>query len=56
VKVCPATEIVALRAAPALAATLYSREPSPLPDPPEVMVSQLVFSVAVHAHPDPAVT
>jgi hypothetical protein len=28
----------------------------PLPDPPDVIVSQLAFSVAVHAQPDPAVT
>lgn len=28
----------------------------PFPDPPELMVSQLPFAVAVHAHPAPAVT
>ena len=28
----------------------------PLPDPPDVIVSQLAFSVAVHAQPEPAVT
>lgn len=55
-KVVPATVIVALRAAPALPATRYSIEPSPLPDPPDVMVSQLASSVAAHAHAGPAVT
>ena len=30
--------------------------PSPLPDAPDVTVSQLVFSVAVHAQSRPAVT
>ena len=54
--VFPATVMVALRAAPPFAATRYSTEPLPLPDSPDVMVSQLAFPVAVHAQPDPAVT
>ena len=56
VNVFPAAMMVALRAAPAFTATRYSTKPSPLPDPPDVIVSQLAFSVAVHAQPDPAVT
>jgi hypothetical protein len=56
VNVFPATVIVALRAGPAFAATRYSIEPSPLPDPPDVMVSQLASPVATHAQSDPVVT
>jgi hypothetical protein len=56
VNVCPAAVIVPLRAAPAFTATRYSIVPSPLPDWPDVMVSQSAFWVAAHAHPDPAVT
>jgi hypothetical protein len=48
--------MVALRAAPVFAATRYSTEPLPLPDAPDVIVSQLAFPVAVQAQPDPAVT
>jgi hypothetical protein len=56
VNVFPAAMMVALRAAPAFTSTRYSTEPSPLPDPPDAMVSQLAFAVAVHAQSDPAVT
>jgi hypothetical protein len=48
--------MVALRAVPAFAATRYSTEPLPLPDPPDEIVSQLALPVAVHVQPDPAVT
>lgn len=54
--VLPATVIVAFRAAPLFAATRYSIRPLPLPDVPDVIVSQLVFSIAVHAQPEPAMT
>jgi hypothetical protein len=56
VNVCPATTMVAVRAAPVFAATRYSSTPSPLPDPPDPIVSQLAVAAAVHAHSDPAVT
>ena len=54
--VFPATVMVALRAAPPFGATRYSTEPLPLPDSPDVIVSQLALPVAVQAQPDPAVT
>ena len=54
--VLPATAIVAVRAAPLFTATRYSTEPSPLPDAPDVTVSQLASAAAVHAQSGPAVT
>ena len=54
--VLPATAIVAVRAAPLFAATRYSTEPSPLPEAPDVTVSQLASAAAVHAQSGPAVT
>jgi len=48
--------MVVFRAAPAFASTRYSTGPLPVPDPPDVIPSQLAFSVAVHTQPDPAVT
>jgi hypothetical protein len=55
VKVFPAAVIVSLRAAPPFAETRYSTLPLPLPDAPDAIVSQLEFSLAVHAQPAPAV-
>jgi hypothetical protein len=57
VKVRPAIVMVPVRAAvAALAAAAYPTEPGPVPDPPEVTVSQLAFEAAVQAQPVPAVT
>jgi hypothetical protein len=56
VTVLPATAIVAVRAAPPFTATRYSTEPSPLPEAPDVTVSQLASAAAVHAQSGPAAT
>jgi hypothetical protein len=56
VNVLPATMMVPLRLVPELASTRYSTDPLPLPDAPDVMVSQLVAAAAVQVQPDPATT
>ena len=54
-KLTPPIVIVPVReAAPKLLATEYDTAPFPMPELPEVMVSQLSLLVAVHPHP-PAV-
>ena len=52
----PATASVAVRAAPALAATAKLIVPFPVPDAPAEMVTNAALLVAVHAQPVPAVT
>jgi hypothetical protein len=54
VKFVPATVIVAVRAAPLLAATV--KVAVPLPDPPAETVTKAAELVAVQAQPVPAVT
>jgi hypothetical protein len=56
VKVLPAAVMVAVLAEPELAATRYVTDPFPEPEAPDVIVSQLLVTLAVHAHPAPAVT
>ena len=57
VNVRPAIVIVPVRdAVAALAAAEYPTEPDPVPDAPDVTVSQLAFDAAVHVQPVPAVT
>jgi hypothetical protein len=56
VKVCPASEIVPLRAVPLLAATLNPTDPLPVPDVPDVTLIHGTPLVAVHAQPAPAIT
>ena len=57
VKVRPAMVIVPVRAAvAAFAAAEYPTDPDPVPDAPDVTVSQLAFDAAVHVQPVPAVT
>lgn len=55
VKVCPATVIVPVRAAPVLGATLYDTVPAP-PSPPLVAVIHESLLVADQLHPAGAVT
>ena len=55
--VCPATVIVPVReAADALAATEKVTVPSPVPDPPVLIVMNGELLTAVHEHPGSAVT
>lgn len=54
--VCPATEMVAVRAGPELAATVKSTLPLPFPLAPDVMVIHVAAVVAVHPQPAGAVT
>ena len=57
VNVLPAMVNVPVRAdVPVLAATVYVTLPLPLPEAPEVMVSQLASLVAVQAHVDVTLT
>jgi hypothetical protein len=57
VNVMPAILSVPVREdALVLAAALNPTEPGPLPDDPEVIVSQLALLTEVHAHPGSAVT
>ncbi len=56
VNVLPAMLMVPLRLEPVLASTRYSIDPLPLPDAPDVMVSQLAAAAALQVQPDPAVT
>lgn len=49
VKVWPPTAIVALRARPGFASTLYATEPLPLPDAPLVTINHDAFDSALHA-------
>ena len=55
VNVVPATTSVAVRAAPALAATVKLIVPLPVPDAPAEMVTKAALIVAVHAQVVPAV-
>jgi hypothetical protein len=48
VKLCPATFSVPVRPGPLLAAALNTTDPLPVPDPPDVIVSQPAPLVAVH--------
>ena len=52
----PPIEMLADRAAPVFAATLYATDPLPLPDAPELIVRKLALLTAVHAQPVAAVT
>jgi hypothetical protein len=56
VNVCPPIEMLPLRAAAALAATLKTTTPFPVPDDPAVTVIHGAFDTAVQAQPAPAVT
>ena len=56
VNVCPATLIVPVLDAPALAATLNDTADAPLPDAPAVTAIHESFDTAVQAQAAPAVT
>ena len=47
---------VALRAPPVFGATVKATVPLPLPDAPDEIATKVALLVAVHAHPDAAVT
>jgi hypothetical protein len=52
VNVCPATEITPIRSLPVFSATTYCTVPSPVPDPPETIVTHATWLVALHEHPE----
>jgi len=56
VKVCPAIVSVPVRLAPLFGAAEKLTDPFPVPTAPELIVSQLAWLEAVHAHPEAALT
>jgi hypothetical protein len=48
---CPAIVSAATRGVPGLASTMNSTTPEPLPEDPDVILTQLTVLVAVHEHP-----
>jgi len=56
VKVCPAIVSVPVRLAPLFGAAEKLTDPFPVPAAPELIVSQLAWLEAAHAHPEAALT